>query len=234
MDNTDFFMEREALRLSDGFAMDVFLGSPASGRAKGVIVLLSPIFGVDEVFARTVRLWAEAGYLAVAPDYFGRVFPGTLPHTDDGFRKAIGRVKAVDRGQMLTDIREIGRHCAKDLPLFFGGYCAGGEPVMRLALEGCGDGHVIFHAARLGIYADRLSTISKPMDLHFGGADPLVPMEEVEQVREGASGNPHISITIHPDAVHAFTQEGSRNYQAAAAIASFAAARRTLDQLARP
>ena len=208
--------------------MDVFVERP-KGTAKAVILLLSPIFGVDAVFARTVRAWAQAGYLAVAPDYFARVFPGPIPHTDEGFREAIRRVKAVDRRQMLVDLRDIGAHFQGNRPLFVGGYCAGGEPALKLALEGFGDGSVIFHAARLSLYADRLASIKRPLSIHFGGADPLVPLDEVEQVRAGAAENPYIHITVHAGAVHGFTQEGSRNFHAEATTASFAAAREHLD-----
>ena len=221
-------LAKDAIRLNDGFEMDVFSAVEYSS-PKATILLLSPIFGVDAIFSETVRQWADAGYRAIAPDYFGRVFPGSIPHTDEGFREAIRRVKAVDRKQMLDDLRMIGESQAHNGPLFVGGYCAGGEPALRLALEGFGDGWVIFHAARLGIYADRLKDISAPLDIHFGGADTLVPPDEVDHVRAGATGKANIRITVHPDAVHGFTQKGSRNYQEKAASASFNAARAVLD-----
>jgi carboxymethylenebutenolidase len=231
MSTSDIPLAHDIVRLDDGFSMDIFTERPATAPAKGTVLLLSPIFGVDAIFVRTVHRWATAGFLAVAPDYFARVFPGTIPHTDDGFREAIRRVKAVDRDQMLADVREIGVHYAKNRPLFIGGYCAGGEPTMKLALDGFGDGFVIFHAARLGIYADRLASISAPLDIHFGEADPLVPLEEVKRVRAGAAGNPNIHITVHPGAVHGFTQDGSRNFHSEAAATSFAAARVLLDSM---
>jgi carboxymethylenebutenolidase len=218
--------------LSDGFDMDICLEGPVD-LAKGTMLLLSPIFGVDAIFARTIRAWSRAGYLAVAPDYFARVFPGAIPHTNEGFREALGRVKAVNREQMLVDLREIGTHFSKGAPLFIGGYCAGGEPALRLALEGFGNGCVIFHAARLAIYTDQLCTISGPLDIHYGGADALVSQEEVNTVRNGALGNSNIHITVHPEADHGFTQEGGRNFHPAAAAASFAAALAMLDAALR-
>lgn len=208
--------------------MDVFVDRPQQP-AKATILLLSPIFGVDLSFARTARAWAAAGYLAVAPDYFARAFPGVITHSDEGFRKAIGRMKTIDRDRQLLDIREIGAHFGHGAPLFLGGYCAGGEPALKLMLEGFGDGGVIFHAARLGLYADRLGAIASPLDIHFGEADTLVPPEEVAHVRQGAAGNDHVRITVHPEAVHSFTQSASRNYQEAAAAASFGTARSLLD-----
>jgi carboxymethylenebutenolidase len=234
MSNTDFLLIDEVCRLRDGFAMEVSIEQPKQGASRRAsILLLSPIFGVDAVFSRTMREWAAVGYRAIAPDYFARVFPGPVPHTDEGFRKAIGRVKAVDRELLLVDLKEIASRFANDGPFFVGGYCAGGEPALRLAIDGIGRGCVIFHAARLGHYSDRLAKIASPLDIHFGGADTLVPMEEVERVRAGAAGNPNISITIHPNAVHGFTQDGSRNFQREAAASSFAAAR-TVDQAQAP
>lgn len=232
MSSNDPKLACEPFTLSDGFVMDVFVDRPQE-TPKATILLLSPIFGVDISFARTAGAWADAGYRAVAPDYFARVFPGVIAHSDEGFRKAIGRVKGVDRNRQLADLREIGTHFANSGPLFIGGYCAGGEPALKLMLEGFGDGCVIFHAARLGLYADRLASISMPLDIHFGGADTMVPPEEVEQVRKGSIRNGNIRITVHPDAVHGFTQSAGRNYQEAAATASFTAARSFLDAAVR-
>lgn len=229
MSTIDLPLTSEPIRLNDGFEMDVFSAAGA-GVPKATIVLLSPIFGVDPIFTATVRGWAEAGYRALAPDYFGRVFPGAIPHTDEGFREAIRRVKAVDRRQMMADLGEICTRKAAGRPLFVGGYCAGGEPALRMALDGIGDGWVIFHAARLGIYSERLGAISRPLDIHFGGEDTLVPPEEVDLVRAGSAGNANISITVHPGAVHGFTQRGSRNYHEQAAKASFSEACAVLDR----
>lgn len=228
MSNDDPVLACEPFTLSDGFAMDIFVDRPQVA-PKATILLLSPIFGVDVSFGRTARAWAEAGYLAVAPDYFARVFPGVIAHSEEGFRKAIGRVKAVDRDRQLADLREIGTHFGGGAPLFIGGYCAGGEPALKLMLAGFGDGCAIFHAARLGLYADRLASISQPLDIHFGGADTMVPPEEVERVRQGSIHKDNIRVTVHPGAVHGFTQSASRNYQEAAATASFVAARSFLD-----
>ncbi|BBD99875.1 hypothetical protein SAMIE_1033760 [Sphingobium amiense] len=228
MSNDDPMLACEPITLSDGFVMDAFVDRPQAA-PKATVLLLSPIFGVDTSFARTARAWSDAGYTAVAPDYFARVFPGVIAHSEEGFRLAIGRVKAVDRDRQLSDLREIGMHFGNGAPLFLAGYCAGGEPALKLMLEGFGDGCVIFHAARLGLYADRLASISDPLDIHFGGEDTMVPPEEVERVREGSIHNGNIRITVHPGAVHGFTQSASRNYQEAAATASFAAARSFLD-----
>ena len=233
MNSADIQLTPDVCRLQDGFAMNVFVAQRKEMPARASILLLSPIFGVDAVFERTMREWAHAGYRAIAPDYFGRVFPGSIPHTEDGFRKAIGRVKAIDRELMLSDLRDVALRCTVAGSLFVGGYCAGGEPALRLAIQGFGDGCVIFHAARLGLYADRLASISSPLDIHFGGADSLVPPDEVDRVRAGAADNPNIRITVHPNAVHGFTQDGSRSFHPEAAAASFAAAQALLDQVLR-
>ena len=228
MNNSDPSLLSESISLSDGFVMTVYVERPIIV-ARATILLLSPIFGVDAIFARTMREWSQAGYLAVAPDYFARVFPGALPHTDEGFREALRRVKKIDREQMLMDLREIGTHFSTAGALFIGGYCAGGEPSLKLALSGYGDGCAIFHAARLGLYADRLSAISRPLEIHFGGADALVPQQEVDRVTHGAIGNANIHIKVHPGADHGFTQRGGRNFHPEAAAASFAVARARLD-----
>ena len=63
------------LTSSDGFVFTAYVARPA-GKAKGAIVVLQEIFGVNSHIRSVADGYAEKGYLAVAPATFHRVQQG--------------------------------------------------------------------------------------------------------------------------------------------------------------
>ena len=59
----------------DGFALPAYVALPA-GRARGAIVVLQEVFGVNSHIRNVADGYAAAGYLAVAPAMFHRVKAG--------------------------------------------------------------------------------------------------------------------------------------------------------------
>src|SRR3546814_12404970 len=81
--------------------------------------------------------------------------------------------------------------------------------------------------ANVGYYGvgiqDRLSEaakIGKPLMLHIAGADKFVPPEAQEKIKEGLSGNPHVTIHEYPGLDHAFARIGGQPYDRDAADAA--------------
>ena len=62
------------LRSSDGFSFPAYIAQPA-GKARGGIVVLQEIFGVNSHIRAVTDGYAADGYLAVAPATFQRVKP---------------------------------------------------------------------------------------------------------------------------------------------------------------
>jgi carboxymethylenebutenolidase len=63
------------LTSSDGFVFPAYVARPA-GKAKGAVVVLQEIFGVNSHICSVADGYAEKGYLAVAPATFHRVQQG--------------------------------------------------------------------------------------------------------------------------------------------------------------
>ncbi|OGB81649.1 MAG: carboxymethylenebutenolidase, partial [Burkholderiales bacterium RIFCSPLOWO2_12_FULL_67_210] len=56
----------------NGFKMPAYRAAPAGKTGLPVVLVLSEIFGVHEYIADTARRFAQAGYLAIAPELFVR------------------------------------------------------------------------------------------------------------------------------------------------------------------
>ena len=91
----------------------------------------------------------------------------------------------------------------------------------RAAIAEIGDAHAIFHAAQLDQLAVELTQVRRPLTLHFGGADQMVPPEQVDIVRAAVAGNPQVELFLYDGADHGYTFAYQPSYHPAAARASF-------------
>ena len=67
-------MAQIQLTATDGFTLGAYEAKPASA-AKGGVVVIQEIFGVNQHIQEVVEGYAEAGYAAIAPQIFDRVEP---------------------------------------------------------------------------------------------------------------------------------------------------------------
>ena len=118
------------IRSRDGGLFSAYRALPNAPSAPAIVVL-TPVFGVDDDMKRFVERFAERGFIAIAPDLFWRVKPGPLPRTDDGRAVAMPRAKAVDFELCAADVRSTVEF-AGALPQCNGnvaalGFCFGGR-----------------------------------------------------------------------------------------------------------
>ena len=72
------------LTASDGHSFEAYLAAPA-GTAKGAVVVIQEIFGVNTHIKEVTDRMAAAGYLVIAPALFDRIAPDiTLAYDGDG------------------------------------------------------------------------------------------------------------------------------------------------------
>jgi carboxymethylenebutenolidase len=223
----------ESMQLDDGATIDLLVMRPHAP-PRGAVILLSPIFGFDSDFVAIAAEWADVGYVALAPDYYHRAGASVFTRDKDGFRSAIARWKRWDVIEALADLRAVAHRArmhATARPLGVVGYCAGGELAARAASDEVGDAPAIFNAARLDRLALELAQVHRPLALHFGGADKMVPPEQADIVRNAVAGNPHIELSIHDGADHGYTFAHEPAYHATAARLSFESALTMLERV---
>lgn len=193
-----------SLTASDGHSLGAYVAEPA-GTAKGGLVVIQEIFGVNSHVRNLVDEFAAAGYLAIAPALFDRVEPGMdLGYDETDFalaRETRGKLK--DDG-ILADVDAAAKHVASAGKVGLIGYCFGGYVAW---ISGCNlDSLAASVACYGGGVAARAAndTPKIPIQMHFGDKDHAIPMGDVQKIRDA---HPEVSTFIYDDAGHGFCCE---------------------------
>ncbi len=209
-------------------SFDAYVAAPKSGRAPG-IVMVTHIFGV----CADTRGWcdrvAEAGCLAVAPDFFWRdQDKGPIDHRGDGYDRARARSGRTDKAKMFDDlaaaIAATKAHPACNGKIAAWGFCFGGPIVWRAACDGWLDAGASFHGTFVSKAFKPGDKLACPTTFQYGDTDDLAPPEELEIMRKALAADPNGSFGLHPGAGHGFMMAHGRSYNKAAAEASWKAA----------
>ena len=208
----------------DGEEFDGYLTKPGIDDPLPGIVIITAIFGTDEDMIQLSDGWASDGFIVSVPDIFWRVLPG--PTTDH----AVGRDRMgkFDVEQGMKDIEDVVADL-KNRPECNGkvgmlGFCFGGRYVHLSAARLGIDAGVAFHGTAIGKNLEETNKITCPMSLHFGGNDPVVPMEEVNAIKAAYAGKTNVDIVVYEGAGHSFSMPSNQGYDADVANASREAA----------
>ncbi|MED5351733.1 MAG: dienelactone hydrolase family protein, partial [Pseudomonadota bacterium] len=118
------------IEAEDGHTLEAAVaGDPDT--ARGGVVVLQEIFGLNEHIRDLPRRFAEAGYYAVAPAMFDRAEPGVeLDYNAAGKERGIALKNAVD-ADALFDVSAAIRAAAAAGPVSVVGFCWGGSLAWR-------------------------------------------------------------------------------------------------------
>ena len=200
------------LTASDGHKLDAYRADP-SGKARGAIVVIQEIFGVNKHMKEVTDGYAADGYVAIAPALFDRVQKNVdLGYTPDDIAK--GREI---RGKVTTDMAMKDAQAAVDEAKKSGkvgivGYCWGGFVTWMAANKV--NGLVAAAPYYGGGILDNADLQPKvPVMGHFGDKDQHIPVEGVKKLAEK---HPKQQIFIYA-ADHGFNcnHRGSYNEPAA-------------------
>ena len=190
-----------SLTAKDGHGLDGYAAEP-SGAAKGGLVIIQEIFGVNGHVRRLVDEFAGKGYLAVAPALFDRIEKGIeVGYDEKGF--GIGREcrgKLTD-DMILADVDAAASHVSSAGKVGLIGYCFGGYVAW---ISACGlDSLASSVSCYGGGVAARAAndTPRCPVQLHFGDKDHAIPMGDVQKIRDA---HPDIPSFIYDDSAHGF------------------------------
>ena len=201
----------------DGKTVAVSLAAPQGTQACPAILLMPAIFGVDEAAKSLLNHCAAAGFTAAAPDYFFRTQPGPL----SDLAAASARMQQHDIEQGVADMADYLQHL-REHPRSNGkvavlGVCFGGLFAWLSGLHLSVDAIGGFHATRIHAYLNQANALKVPCSLHYGAADPVVPMEQVAQVQAALAPFKHCEVVVHPGGAHNFSMPGKPGYNASIA-----------------
>lgn len=193
----------------DGTALQGYLAydAAAEGTRPGVLVV-HDWTGVGEYVQLRCQMLARLGYVAFAPDIYGR---DVRPQGEEAAQVAgeyygnptlmRARVRAGLDQLVAQSTVDAGRVAAI-------GYCFGGSAALALAASGADiAGAVSFHGALIPLSAEDAAQVRARILVLTGAADPVVPDDKVLAFEDSLRAAPEVDwqLTSYSGAMHAFT-----------------------------
>ncbi len=206
------------LTARDGNILAAFeaIGSTPSEAA---VVVLPDVRGLYRFYQDLALRFAQAGYDAIAIDYFGRTAGiEERPSEWDFWPHVYQTTFAGVRDDVTAAVSHL-RAGRPDRAVFTVGFCFGGSNSWHQAANGLG------LAGAIGFYGkprrpeetsgaiDRVAGMACPILALMGGDDPSIPLEQVEQFRVALeeAGTAH-EIVVYDGAPHSFFDRHYREY----------------------
>jgi carboxymethylenebutenolidase len=186
----------------------------AKGRARGGIVVIQEIFGVNRHIRAVCDRLAEEGYNAVAPALFDRTEKNfECGYSPDEIANARKFIANPDWNAMLKDVQPAIDGLKKEGPVAIIGFCMGGTVAFLAAtrLDGL-SAAIAYYGGQIAKFADEKPKV--PIQMHFGEKDQSIPMSDVEVIRKK---RPEAEIYTYPDAGHGFHCDERASYNESAA-----------------
>ena len=208
------------LTAADGFTLPAYVAVPA-GKAKGAIVVLQEIFGVNSHIRAVADGYAAAGYLAVAPATFHRAQSGVdLGYTEAdmgtgfGFKTAVDALPAPGVMQDIQAAIAYAGLAAEGGKVGIVGYCWGGLLSWRSACALSGlSAAVCYYGGGMTTAEESVRQPTCPVLAHFGNQDHWIPLDTVEAFK---LAQPDVQVHIY-EANHGFNCDQRGSYNEAAA-----------------
>lgn len=207
-----------ALTGIDGTALSAYGATPAESRGISVVIL-PDVRGLHPYYRDLAVRFAEAGYDAVALDYFDRlVGPG---ERGDGFdyKPLVDQVRpenvASDVGVAADDLAARGAG-----PTFTVGFCFGGGMSWRMSAVVPGLAGAIGFYGRLALAAEVVDDLQVPILMLLGGADTATPQADLDAFTERLDERDFTyEKHVYDGAPHSFFDRSFADWQDASADA---------------
>lgn len=201
------------LKTKDGKTIEAYRAEPA-GKARGALVVIQEIWGINKHIRSVADGYAADGYLAIAPALFDRIEPGVKmdEYTPETMQRGFGLMQKVDMDKALLDVEAAVQQVASVGKVGIVGYCLGGRVAWMSAARADG------LSAAVAYYGGGVPDLAAekprcPVILHFGKKDQHIPLDSVEAFKKVHSELP---VYLY-DADHGFNCNDRGSYDAAAA-----------------
>lgn len=202
-----------------------YRAAPARGENFPIVLVIQEIFGVHEHIQDITRRFAKLGYLAIAPELFIRQGDVSKLSSVDQIRPIVAKVPDA---QVLSDLDATINWAVKSAKgnadkLAITGFCWGGRIIWLYAAHNpkvkagvAWYGRLVGDATELQpkYPIDIASKLTVPVLGLYGGKDPSIPLDTVEQMRDRLkSSSSKSEIIVYPDAPHAFFADYRPSYR---------------------
>ncbi|HJM92493.1 MAG: dienelactone hydrolase family protein [Alphaproteobacteria bacterium] len=196
------------LTAEDGHSFGAYRAE-ANGTAKGGIVVIQEIFGVNAHIRETCDRFASEGYLAIAPALYDRTDNKNcnLGYTPEDMGIGVALKDAFSWDLCMLDVKSVVAVMAGEgLKVGTVGYCWGGTISYLAGTRLPVAASVVYYGGQIMPYVDEKERC--PMLMHFGEQDAGIPLDDV-----AAIGKAHPDAEVHIyDAGHGFNCDHRGSY----------------------
>jgi len=201
------------LTAADGHRLGGYRSDPV-GQARGAVIVLQEIFGVNVHIREVCEGFAADGYLALAPALYDR---SSQRDCQLGYQ-----AEDIELGRMLREefswedtVKDVeaAAETARAAGLRVGtvGYCWGGTISYLAATRLNVQAAVVYYGGQIIPYVDEPANC--PLLMHFGRLDDAIPSSDVDKISDT-----HPDATVHLyEAGHGFNCDRRQSYDARAA-----------------
>ncbi len=202
----------------DGFKVPAFYAAPTGKSKLPVVLVVQEIFGMHEYIADTCRRFAQAGYLAIAPELYARQGdPGEYAEMAKLIAEVVSKVPDA---QVMADldgaIQWAGAHGGDTAKVAITGFCWGGRITWLYAAQGPVKAGVAWYDRLVGASSaltpkhpiDVASVMRAPVLGLYGEKDSGIPLDTLDKMKAalatGTAASRASRFVVYPDAPHAF------------------------------
>ena len=193
--------ERIRLTAADGHAGMGYRAAP-EGKARGGVVVIGEVWGVNSWVREVVDRFARHGYLTVAPNLFDRLKPGFESEdyaAGSVYSTMAEQMKSFSFDTALLDVEAAVKAAAEGGKVGITGYCFGGATTWRACHAGLGlSAGSGYYGGGIPNYIDLEPQV--PLEMHYGSKDTGIPLEQVEALK---TRHPNVDVYTY-EAVHGF------------------------------
>ncbi len=201
------------LTSADGTEFSAYQARPGTPRGQGVVIL-PDVRGLHPFYVALAQRFAEAGFDAVAIDYFGRT-AGTTPRDDDFEYRS--HVDQLTPEHVLADARAaVGHLQAQGVETVFSvGFCLGGGQSWRLAATDLPVAGSIGFYGRISLLEEVVADVHRPLLMLIAGADHTPPEQfQAVAARLTADGK-DVELQVYDGAPHSFFDRAFAQWESA-------------------
>ncbi len=198
------------LKADDGHELDAYLAE-SSNPARGALVLIQEIFGVNSHIRSVADDYAGQGFHVIAPALFDRVQRNLeLDYNPTDTAQGMKAARQIGMDAALLDVAaSMNRARAEWRELKIGvlGFCYGGSLAWLAATRLDPAAAVCYYGGQIA--ANAKETPRCPVMMHFGARDPHIGPEEVAKIR---AAHPDLPLFLY-DAGHGFNCDQRKDFE---------------------
>ncbi len=191
-----------------------FIGFPEVKTKATAVVLIHEIFGLTDWVRGMVDQFAEAGYIAIAPDFLSGAGPNGGGTDSFGANDNVrGKIQGLDPAQITADldaaVAYVGKLPAANGKVVVGGFCWGGAQTFRYATNNpnIAAGLVFYGSAT---EPATFAKIKAPLFGFYGGNDARITAAVPKLVEDMKAAGKAFNQVTYTDAGHGFMRSGEQ------------------------